>query len=56
MRFPLIAVLNGGMYRYLDVPPEACREMMASESKASHYDTHVRHRLISIYVNPGNAR
>jgi hypothetical protein len=43
---------NGAFYRYLDVPIQNYRELMAAPSKASYYDANIRHRFHSIQVKP----
>ena len=51
-----VEFLNGAIYRYLDVPPEIHREMMAAESKARFYHKHVRGQYRSVHVRPRRKR
>ena len=37
-----IEFLNGGLYRYLNVPPSIYGELMAAESKARYYDANIK--------------
>jgi KTSC domain len=41
---------NGAIYRYLDVPPQTYRDLLAASSKASYYDANVGHHFHSIHV------
>jgi hypothetical protein len=41
---------RGGTYRYLDVPPSVHQELLAAESKAGFYNTHVRGKYRSVFV------
>jgi KTSC domain len=43
---------NGAIYRYLDVPVQTYRELMASPSKASYYDNNIRHHFRSVHIKP----
>ena len=43
---------RGGTYRYLNVPPAVHRDLLASDSKARFYNTHVRGRYASVFVRP----
>ncbi len=43
---------NGAIYRYLDVPPEVYRALLAAPSKARYYDEHVRGQYRSLHVKP----
>ena len=47
-----IEFLNGAIYRYLDVPPPAYRNLMAAESKARFYDSNIRSHYRSVLVRP----
>lgn len=47
-----IEFVNGAIYRYLDVPPEVHRDLMAAESKARFYDQNVRRHYHSVHVRP----
>lgn len=37
-----VAFLNGGVYRYADVPATSYAALMAAESKGSHFAAHIR--------------
>ena len=37
-----IALRTGRIYDYFDVPPEVYHGLIASESKGSYYNTHIR--------------
>lgn len=41
---------HGGTYRYLDVPPSVHREMLACDSTARYYNSHIRGRYRSVRV------
>jgi hypothetical protein len=41
---------HGGTYRYLEVPPSVHREMLASDSTARYYNSHIRGRYRAIRV------
>ena len=41
---------RGGTYRYLDVPAEVHRQLLAADSKAGFYNRHVRGKYASVYV------
>lgn len=43
---------NGAIYRYLDVPPQTYRSLLAASSKAGYYDANIRHHFHSIHVKP----
>jgi hypothetical protein len=43
---------NGGIYRYLDVPPSLYRDLLAAESKARFYNQNIRHKFKSLHVRP----
>lgn len=43
---------NGAIYRYLDVPPQTYRDLIAAPSKASYYDSNIRYRYHSTHVKP----
>jgi KTSC domain len=47
-----IEFVNGAIYRYLDVPPPAYRNLMAAESKARFYDSNIRSHYRSVLVRP----
>jgi KTSC domain len=42
--------VNGGIYRYLDVPPSVYRELLAADSKASYYARYIRNNYRSLRV------
>jgi hypothetical protein len=44
--------VNGGVYRYVDVPPSVYRDLMATESKASYYARYIRNNYRSVRVRP----
>ena len=41
---------HGGTYRYLDVPPAVHREMLACDSTARYYNSHIRGRYRAVRV------
>ncbi len=41
---------NGAIYRYLEVPSETYRDLLAAESKATYYDNNIRHHFRSVHV------
>ena len=43
---------RGGTYRYLEVPAQVHRQLLAAESKAGFYNRHVRGKYESVYVRP----
>ena len=43
---------RGGTYRYLNVPPEVHRQLLAARSKAGFYNRHVRGKYDSVFVRP----
>jgi len=43
---------RGGTYRYLEVPAEVHRELLAAESKARFYNARIRGNYRSVYVRP----
>jgi KTSC domain len=43
---------NGAIYRYLDVPAQAYRDLLAASSKAGYYYANIRHHFHSIHVKP----
>jgi hypothetical protein len=47
---------RGGTYRYLDVPAEVYRQLLAAESKAGFYNRYVRGKYESVYVRPRRKR
>jgi len=47
-----IEFVNGAVYRYLDVPLSAHRELMSAESKARFYDSNIRKHYRSVLVRP----
>ena len=51
-----VEFLNGAIYRYLDVPPQLHREMMAADSKTRFYHQHVRGQYRSVYVRARRTR
>jgi len=36
---------SGEVYDYSEVPPEICRELLASESKGGYFNRHIRNRF-----------
>ena len=47
-----IEFVNGGVYRYLDVPPAIYRGLMSAGSKAQFYDFNVKGHYRSIAIRP----
>ena len=47
-----IEFVNGAIYRYLDVPPDAYRDLLAAKSKARFYDQNIRVKYVSVHVRP----
>ena len=47
-----IEFVNGAIYRYLDVPPDVYRDLLAAKSKARFYDQTIRARYRSVHVRP----
>jgi hypothetical protein len=45
-----IEFVNGAVYRYLDVPPAAYRNLMSAESKARFYDFNVKGHYESVPI------
>jgi hypothetical protein len=45
-----IQFVNGAVYRYLDVPLDVYRKLMAANSKARFYDENVRRKYRSVHV------
>lgn len=43
---------NGSIYRYLDVPPDIFRHLVAADSITSYYDSEIRHHFRSVHVQP----
>ena len=43
---------NGAIYRYVGVPAETYRQLMASDSKAHFYDLNIRGCYQSVHVRP----
>jgi hypothetical protein len=43
---------NGGIYRYLDVPPSVYRDLISAESKAAYYGRYIKRNYRSIRVRP----
>ena len=43
---------RGGTYRYLNVPAEVHRQLLAADSKAGFYNRRVRGKYESVYVRP----
>ena len=43
---------RGGTYRYLNVPAEVHRQLLAANSKAGFYNRRVRGKYDSVYVRP----
>jgi KTSC domain len=44
---------NGAIYRYLDVPAQTYRDLLAASSKTGYYDSNIRHHFHSIHVKRG---
>ncbi|MDQ6809980.1 MAG: KTSC domain-containing protein [Verrucomicrobiota bacterium] len=42
--------MNGAIYRYLDVPNEVYRDLLAAQSKARFYDENIRGKYQSLHV------
>jgi hypothetical protein len=47
---------RGGTYRYLNVPVETHRQLLAAESKAGFYNRRIRGKYESVYVRPRRKR
>jgi hypothetical protein len=47
-----IKFANGGIYRYLDVPPSVYRDLMSAESKAAYYGRYIKRNYRSTRVRP----
>jgi hypothetical protein len=47
-----IEFVNGAVYRYLDVPPAAYRDLMSAESKARFYDLNIKGHYRSVLIRP----
>ena len=45
-----IEFVNGAIYRYLDVPPDVYRDLLAAKSKARFYDQNIRAKYRSVHV------
>lgn len=45
-----IEFVNGAIYRYLGVPSEVYRDLLAAESKARFYDENIRGKYQSLHV------
>lgn len=45
-----VEFVNGGVYRYLDVPASVYRDLMSAESKARFYDSKIKGQYRSILV------
>ena len=43
---------RGGTYRYFGVPASVHQELLAADSKARFYNTHVRGKYRSVFVRP----
>lgn len=43
---------NGAIYRYLDVPAETYRQLLAADSKTHFYDLNIRGCYHSVHVKP----
>ncbi len=46
---------RGGTYRYLDVPPQVHRELLASASKAQYYNKNIRGKYRAVRVRQTHA-
>jgi hypothetical protein len=47
-----IEFVNGAIYRYVDVPPAAYRDLMSAESKARFYDLNIKGHYRSVLIRP----
>jgi len=47
-----IEFVNGAVYRYLEITPLICRELMIANSKARYYDLKIKGNYCSIRVRP----
>jgi hypothetical protein len=47
-----IEFVNGAVYRYLDVPPAAYRDLMSAESKARFFDFKIKGHYRSVLIRP----
>lgn len=47
-----IEFVNGAIYRYVEVPLDLYRQLVAAESKARFYDHNIRGRYRSLHVRP----
>src|SRR5215472_10650457 len=47
-----IELVNGAVYRYLDVPVTVYRDLMSSESKARFYDSNIKRHYRSVLIRP----
>ena len=47
-----IEFVNGGIYRYLDVPYSVYRDLISAESKARFYDFNIKGKYRSARVQP----
>jgi hypothetical protein len=45
-----IEFINGGVYRYLDLPDTVYRDLMAAESKTRFYDSNIKRHYRSVLV------
>jgi hypothetical protein len=48
-----IEFVNGAIYRYLDVPPDVYRDLLAAKSRARFYDQNIRAKYRSVHVRQG---
>ncbi len=48
-----IEFVNGAIYRYLDVPSDVYRDLLAAKSKARFYDQNIRAKYRSVQVRQG---
>jgi KTSC domain len=48
-----IEFVNAAIYRYLDVPPDVYRDLLAAKSRARFYDQSIRAKYRSVHVRQG---
>src|ERR1700724_2686187 len=48
-----VEFVNGAIYRYLDVPPDVYRDLLAAKSRARFYDQNIRAKYRSVRVRQG---
>lgn len=47
-----IELVNGAVYRYLEVAPSVYRDLMTADSKARYYDINIKGNYPSVRVRP----